>query len=81
MNKKTYIVPVVHYVSFGCEVRVEARNKKEARRLALRPDAEIDGNGYDWDRMNFTRARIGEWQPIKIVRDRPKKRTAPNNSV
>jgi hypothetical protein len=63
---KTYIVPVVHVLEFGCEVRVEARNKQEAAQLARRGDAEMaSGDGYDWDRSELVRVRRGSWDKIK----------------
>jgi hypothetical protein len=62
---KTYIVPVVHVLEFGCEVRVQARNRPEASRLALKKDAEMaSGDGYDWDRSELVRTRRGSWDKI-----------------
>jgi hypothetical protein len=65
---KTYIVPVVHVLEFGCEVRVQARNRPEASRLALKKDAEMaSGDGYDWDRSELVRTRRGSWDKITVV--------------
>lgn len=51
---KTYRVGVIHVLHFGIEVEVEARNKREARKLALDHNAEISsGDGYDWDRQEL----------------------------
>lgn len=62
---KTYIVPVVHRVEFGCEVRVQARNKREAAKLAKDHKAEVIGEGYDWSRYELTQVRQGYWQEIE----------------
>ncbi len=60
-------MPVVHHLAFGCEVRVEAKNLKEAKKLALKSDAEMEsGDSYDWDRQTFTRATLGKWQKIEV---------------
>lgn len=64
--RKRYSVPVIHHVSFGLEVEVEAESEEQAKALALDPNAEVDG-GYDWDRMNFQRAELGNWKPIEEV--------------
>jgi hypothetical protein len=55
-KKKTYIVPVIHHVSFGCEVLVEAASAEEARALVNGPvgaRSPIMGDCYDWDRMHL----------------------------
>lgn len=67
---KTYRVPVIHHVAFGCEVEVQARSLAQAKRLAVQASAEVSGgDGYDWDRMNFERAELGDWDPIQIVEE------------
>jgi chromosome condensin MukBEF MukE localization factor len=63
---KTYIVPVVHVVEFGCEVRVEAKNREHAERLARDPAAEVVEEGYDWNRSATVRARRGYWDRIRL---------------
>lgn len=68
---KTYTVPVVHHVSFGMEIEVQASNLREAREKALRFDADTGGDGYDWDRMELEKTRIGQWQKIAISEGEP----------
>ena len=66
MNKQTkykFTLPIVHVVEFGMEIEVEASTLAEARKLALDANAEST-EGYDWDRMQFLRSRIGNWQKI-----------------
>lgn len=51
---KTYRVDVIHVMHFGVEVEVRAKNKREARKLARDPSAEIaSGDGYNWDRQDL----------------------------
>lgn len=59
---RVFVVPVVHYVRFGGEVRVEATSPDEAARLAT-DGRNFQTEGYDWSRMEFERAELGTWTP------------------
>ena len=65
--QRTFIVPVVHHLTFGVEVQVEAHSLAEARRLAVLPNASIMGDGYDWNRQDFTKATVGGWRKIEAT--------------
>lgn len=66
---RSYIVPVVHVLEFGVEVRVQAPNAKAAKRLAEADNGSLENvaGGYDWNRQTFVKAKLGTW--AKVVRD------------
>lgn len=63
---RAFVVPVVHYVRFGGEVKVEAASPEEAARLATDGRGFLT-EGYDWNRMEFQHAELGTWQPALDV--------------
>jgi hypothetical protein len=60
------LVPVIHQVTFCCEVEVEAREEEQTAEIAVKDDCEI-GADYDWDRMDFPHAELGHWRQIERI--------------